>query len=95
MNLRVCEGGHERIAPASLELIEALFAPAAAIADGTEIAMADETRWLAALVVHGPGASEAFLMSGDLGVDGVVSGRVDRAVALQRFRDFVLAAGEG
>ena len=91
MNLRVCNGDRERTVPASLELVEQLFAPEAAIADGTEIAVADGTRWLAALAVHAPGEPEAFLLSGELSPAEVVSSRVTRPSALQWFRDFVLA----
>jgi hypothetical protein len=92
MKLRICDGGRERIIPASLEVVEQAFAPEARIADSTEIAVADGARWLAALVVQMPGEPETFLLSGELGPAGAVSDRVDRAGALQRFRDFVSAS---
>lgn len=92
MNLRICDGGRERIVSASLELVEQTFAPEATIADGTEIGLADGARWLVALAVHAPGEPEEFLLSGDLGSGDMVSGRARRPVVLQRFRDFVLAS---
>jgi hypothetical protein len=93
MHLRICDGGRERIVPASLELVEQIFAPDAAIADGTEIAVAAAARWLAVLAVRAPGEPEEFLLSGDLGFGEAMAGRAARPVVLQRFREFLLAPG--
>jgi len=89
-NLRICDGQSEHVVPASLALVEEIFASEASIADGTEIGLADDVRWLVAVAVCTPGDVEAFLLSGELGAAGSVSGRVSRQVALQHFRDFLL-----
>lgn len=92
MKLRICEGGRERFAPASLEMVEQVFAPGVPIGDGTEITVADGERWLAAIAVGAEGDAEEFLLSGTLGEADAVSGRAARAEALERFRQFVLAS---
>jgi hypothetical protein len=87
--LRICDNGRERIVPASPELVEQVFAPEAAIADGTEISLADGDRWLAALAVGAQGTSDEFLLSGAAGETATASGRAARSDALRRFRDFL------
>ncbi len=94
MRLRICDGGHERLVPASLELVERVFAPDAAIADGTEIGVADGARWLVAMAVQAPDG-EAVLLSGESTGGESVAGRVDRATALQRFREFLVTSMTG
>ena len=79
--------------PASLELIERVFAPDATIVDGTEIGVADGARWLVAMAVAAPDG-EAFLLSGESAAGEPVSGRVNRAAALQRFREFLVTTVE-
>ncbi len=89
MILRICDNGHERIVPASSALVEQVFSPEAAIADGTEITVADGDRWLAALAVGTPGATGEFLLSGAVGEEATVSGQAARGDALRRFREFL------
>jgi hypothetical protein len=93
MILRICDNGRERIVPASPELVDGAFAPETAIADGTEITLAEGDRWLAALAVGDPGGPAEFLLSGAVGETSTASGRASRGAALRRFRDF-LDAGE-
>jgi hypothetical protein len=94
MNLRICDTGRERIAPASLELVERTFAPGASMNDGTEITLAEGERWLAAIAIGTAGAADEFLLSGAVGEAAPVSSRVARSEALQRFREFVLASAQ-
>lgn len=94
MILRVCDDGRERIVPASPELVDQVFAPEAAIAEGTEITLAEGDRWVAALAVGPPGGSAEFLLSGAVGETSTVSGPARRSDALHRFRKF-LNHGEG
>lgn len=89
MNLRICDGGHEQTVSATPDLVERIFAAEAPIADGAEIAVSDGARWLAVLALCAPDGSEEFLLSGELGGAEAVSGRTDRAGALQRFRKFM------
>ena len=89
MILRICENGQEQISPASRDLVERVFAPEAAIADGTEITMAEGDRWLAALAVGEPGGATEFLLSGAVGDTATVSGQAARSDALQKFREFL------
>ena len=88
--LRICDNGHERIVPASAELVERVFAPEAAIADGTEITVADGERWLAALAVGAQGSPGEFLLSGAAGEIATASGQAARSDTLRRFREFLL-----
>lgn len=91
MKLRICDGERERIAPASIELVEEAFAQGVPMREGAEIALADGERWIAAIAV-GPSAtgSDEFLLSGMTGGAAPPSGRVSRTEALSRFREFVL-----
>ncbi len=89
MIFRVCDNGQERIVPASMELVDRVFAPEATIADGTEITLADGDRWLAALAVGEPGGPAEFLMSGAVGERPTVSGQAGRSDARRRFREFL------
>ena len=93
MILRICDGGRERIVPASPEAVDGVFAPEAAIADGTEITLAEGDRWLAALAVGAPGGPAEFLLSGAVGETSTASGRAGRSDALRRFRAFLDAGG--
>jgi hypothetical protein len=94
MILRVCDNGQERIVPASPALLDRYFAPEAAIADGTEITLAEGERWLAALAVGAPGSAAEFLLSGAQGEIPTASGQAGRCDALRRFREF-LAGDDG
>jgi hypothetical protein len=87
--LRICDNGNERIVPASAELVEQVFAPEAAIADGTEITVADGDRWLAAVAVGSQGSAAEFLLSGADGERPTASGQAGRGDTLRRFRDFL------
>ncbi len=91
--LRVCENGRERIVPASPELVEQVFAPDAAIADGTEISLAEGERWLAAMALGERGGTGEFLLSGAVGERATVSGQAARGDARRRFLDFLSNAG--
>jgi hypothetical protein len=91
MNLRICDSGHEQILPASIELVERAFASDAPIRDATEIALAEGERWIAALAVGTPGGPDEFLVTGADGEVPVPSGKVARAEALRRFREFMSA----
>ncbi len=93
MILRVCDGGRERIEPATAELVERVFAPEAPIADGTEITLADGDRWLTAVAVGAPGSPAELLLSGAEGDAATVSGAVARSHALRLFREFMAARG--
>jgi hypothetical protein len=93
MRLRICDGERERTSPASIELIEEAFAPATPIREGSEIALADGERWIAAVAV-GQGTKEQFLLSGATGQSDPPSGRVARSEALRRFREFLLESVE-
>ena len=94
MILRICDDGREQIVPASPEWVERLFAPDSAIADGTEITLAEGERWLTALAVGAPGGPAEFLLSGAIGGTATVSGQAGRSDALRRFREF-LSGREG
>jgi uncharacterized damage-inducible protein DinB len=87
--LRICDNGHERVVPASAELVDRVFAPDAAIADGTEITVAEGDRWLAAVAVGARGSRDEFLLSGAAGEIPTASGQAARSDALRRFRDFL------
>jgi hypothetical protein len=89
MILRVCDNGREQIVPASAELVERVFAPDAAIADGTEITLAEGDRWLAAMAVGGQGGAGEFLLSGAVGEQATVSGQAARGDARRRFLEFL------
>jgi hypothetical protein len=93
MRLRICDAGRERIAPASLDLVERTFAPGTPINDGTEITLSEGERWLAAIAVGAAGAADEFLVSGAAGEAEPVSARAARSEALRRFREFLLAGG--
>lgn len=97
MKLRICDGEHERIVPASIEMVEQVFAPAVTFRMGTEITLADGGRWLVALALEPPAPrlgqeSEQFLLSGGTGGTAVLSGRLGRSEVLRRFREFVREA---
>jgi hypothetical protein len=94
MKLRICDGGRERIVPASIEMVEQAFASSAPFRVGTEITLADGDRWLAALAleveVSRPSEeSTQFLLSGGSSDRAVLTGRLGRSEVLRRFRDFI------
>ena len=93
MRLRICDGERERTTPATIELVEEAFAPGVPVREGSEIAVADGDRWIAAIAV-GSGISadgeSDFLLSGMTSEADPPSGRVSRPEALRRFREFVL-----
>jgi hypothetical protein len=94
MKLRICDGEHESIVPASLETVEQAFSAATAVPVGTEIALADGARWLAALALEPPAPRPGeeplqFLLSGGTSGRAVVSGRLGRTEVLRRFRAFI------
>jgi hypothetical protein len=93
MILRICDNGNERIEPASPERVTQVFAPDAAIADGTEITLAEGERWLTALAVGAPGSAAELLMSGADGETATVSGTMARPEALRLFREFMAPRG--
>jgi hypothetical protein len=93
MILRICDNGHERIAPASAELVGEVFAPEAPLADGTEITVAEGDRWLTAMVVGAPGSAAELLLSGAEGETPTVSGPAARQEALRLFREFMAPSG--
>ena len=69
MKLRICDGEHESIVPASLEMVEQAFAADTSVRIGTEITLADGSRWLAALALEPPAPRPGeeplqFLLSG-------------------------------
>jgi len=94
MKLRICDGEHESIVPASLEMVEQAFAAESSVRIGTEISVADGARWLAALALE-PQATRAgeeplqFLLSGGTSGRAVVTGRLGRSDVLRRFRAFI------
>jgi hypothetical protein len=90
MNLRICDDGAARLAPASIELLERTFAPEAPVAGGTEITLADGGRWLAAIAVGRTGQAGEFLLAADLGNNGRLVDLVGRDEALQQFRSFLM-----
>jgi uncharacterized damage-inducible protein DinB len=87
--LRICDNGREQVVPASAELVEQVFAPEAAIAEGTEITVAEGDQWLAALAVGAQGSPAEFLLSGAAGQTATASGRAGRSDALRHFRAFL------
>ena len=94
MKLRICDGEHESIVPASLEMVEQAFAAGAPVRIGTEITLADGPRWLAALALEAhasrPGEEPLqFLLSGGTCGRAVVSGRLGRSEVVRRFRAFI------
>ena len=98
MKLRICDEGGERALPASIEMVEQIFAPDAPLGVGTEISLTDAGRWLAALALEPaslrPGEEAVqFLLSGGNGGSAVLTGRLERQEAVRRFREFILAAG--
>jgi hypothetical protein len=93
MILRICDNGNEHIEPASAARVDEVLAPAAPIADGTEITLAEGERWLTAMVVGPPGTPAELLMSGADGDAATVSGIAARSEALRRFREFLASAG--
>lgn len=93
MILRICDGGHERIEPASAERVAQVLAPGVPIADGTEITVAEGERWLTAMAVGSPGSAAELLMSGADGPTATVSGTAARPEALRLFREFMAARG--
>lgn len=93
MILRICVDGTERLEPASPARIDAVFAPDAPIAEGTEISLADGERWVAALAVGAPGGPAELLMSGADGETATVSGTAPRPEALRLFREFLTLRG--
>jgi len=86
MNLRVCDGGGERILPASIEVVEQTLAPAVVIREGTEISLADNERSLVALAVE----TDEFLLSSFSAENATLTGPVSRQEAVRRFREFLL-----
>jgi hypothetical protein len=93
MILRICDNGQEQVVPASADLVERVFAPDAAIADGTEITLAEGDRWLAAVAVGSPGGTGEFLLSGAEGDTATISGQAARNDTLRRFREFLSGPG--
>ena len=98
MKLRICDGEHESIVPASLEMVEQAFSADTSVRIGTEIALADGARWLAALALEPPAARAGeeplqFLLSGGTSGQAVVTGRLGRSEVLRRFRAFIQDAG--
>lgn len=91
MILRICDGGHERIEPASTERLSQVLAPGAPITDGTEITVAEGERWLTAVAVGPAGSTAELLMSGAEGPTATVSGTAARPEALRLFREFMAA----
>ena len=91
MILRICDGGHERIEPASAERVAEVLAPEAPIADGTEITLAEGERYLTAMAVGSPGSAAELLLSGADGPAATVSRTAARPEALQLFREFMAA----
>jgi hypothetical protein len=94
MKLRICDGEHESIVPASLEMVEQAFAAGVPVRIGTEIALADGPRWLAALALEPPAARAGeeplqFLLSGGTRGRAVVTGRLGRSEVVRRFRAFI------
>jgi hypothetical protein len=88
MKIRVCDGEFERILPASRELLEDAFGPAAAAAPGTEITLSDGDRWLSATVLALTEAA-VYLMAGGSGIGIIAMGRTGWDDARQQFRDFL------
>jgi hypothetical protein len=93
MILRICDNGRERIEPASVDLVEHVFAPASSLPDGTEITVAEGECWLTAMVVGAPGSAAEFLLSGAEGEAATVSGPAGRSEALRLFREFMVPSG--
>ena len=94
VRLRICDGEHEFIVPATVEEIERAFASLEPLRIGTEITLARGPRWLAALALETPvmRANEEppqFLLSGGTSGRAVVSGRLGRSEVLRRFRAFL------
>ena len=94
MKLRICDGDHDFVVPASLETVEQAFAAGVAVRIGTEITLADGPRWLAALALEPPAprAGEEplqFLLSGGTSGRAVVTGRLGRSEVLRRCRAFI------
>jgi hypothetical protein len=94
MRLRICNGEHESVVPASIEAVEQAFALPEPVRVGTEITLADGQRWLAALVLEPPTPRPGeepmqFLLSGGTSGRAVVSGRLGRTEVLRRFRAFL------
>ena len=94
MKLRICDGENESIVPASLEMVEQAFAVDTSVRIGTEIALADGVRWLAALALEPPAPRPGeeplqFLLSGGTSGRAVVTGRLGRTEVLRRFRAFI------
>jgi hypothetical protein len=94
MRLRICDGEHESIVPASLETMEQAFAAIEPVRVGTEITLADGPRWLAALALDPPAPRPGeeplqFLLSGGTSGRAVVSGGLGRSEVLRRFRAFL------
>ena len=91
MKLRICDGEHDSIVPASLEMVEQAFATGISVRIGTEITLADGARWLAALALEPPTTRAGeeplqFLLSGGTSGRAVVTGRLGRTEVLRRFR---------
>jgi hypothetical protein len=89
MRLRICDGAGERILPASRELVEEIFAPDGATAQGTEITLAASGHWLSATVL-GWSDRAVYLMSGGPGVGVIALGHTKWNDARQQFRDFFM-----
>ena len=88
MRLRICDGAGERILPASRELVEEIFAPDGATAQGTEITLAAGEHWLSATVL-GLNDRAVYLMSGGPGMGVIALGHTKWNDARQQFRDFL------
>jgi hypothetical protein len=88
MRLRICDGVGERILPASRELVEEIFAPDGATAQGTEITLVAGGHWLSATVL-GLTDRAVYLMSGGPGVGVIALGHTKWNDARQQFRDFL------
>ncbi|MFL5496146.1 MAG: hypothetical protein ACJ8DC_17305 [Gemmatimonadales bacterium] len=98
MKLRICDEAGERVVPASMEMVEQVFAPDAPLRIATEISLTDSGRWLAALALESgslrPGQEPVqFLLSSGSGGTAVLAGRVERREVVRRFREFILGAG--
>lgn len=94
MKLRICDGEHDSIVPASLEMVELAFSAGTSVRIGTEITLADGARWLAALALEPPAPRPGeeplqFLLSGGTSGRAVVTGRLGRSEVLRRFRAFI------
>jgi uncharacterized protein YbjT (DUF2867 family) len=96
MKFRICDGLQERVVPASIEVVEQVFAPGVPMRPGTEISLVDGERSLVAIALGTPSTGgdddrEEFLLTSTHRADAALSGPVGRREVLRRCREFVLA----